>query len=260
VNEIEIIDTNADNICDHGLCGFKNIKQEGYKRKTDWLKKRFSEGIRFKILHTAKEGFVGMIEYIPGRYTWRAVEAKGYMVIHCLFILYKKYQGKGYGSLLIEECLKDAKKQKMNGVVVVTRNGPWLAKKELFLKKGFELVDKAPPDFELLVKKIKKSAHSPRFRGDWGERLSQYSKGLNIIRSDQCPYLEKWVKEISETTQEIYGLKAKIVELKTCKDAQNAPSAYGTFSIIYKGKLVAVHPISNKRFVNIMNKELKEIP
>jgi N-acetylglutamate synthase-like GNAT family acetyltransferase len=191
VNEIEIVDTNADNICDYGFCGIKNIKQEGYKRKTDWLRKRFSEGMRFKILHSAQEGFVGMIEYITGRYAWRAVEAKGYMVIHCLFILYKRYQGKGYGSLLIEECLQDAKKEKMNGVAVVTRKGPWLAKKELFLKNGFELVDKAPPDFELLVKKIKENVHSPKFRGDWRERLNQYSKGLTIIRSDQCPYLEK---------------------------------------------------------------------
>jgi GNAT superfamily N-acetyltransferase len=254
MDEIEIIDTNKDNICNYGFCGFKNNKREGYKRKTDWLRKRFTEGMRFKILHSAKEGFVGMIEYIPGRHAWRAVEAKGYMVIHCLFILYKKYQGRGYGSHLVEECLKDAKKEKMNGVAVVTRKKPWLAKKELFLKNGFELVDKAPPDFELLVKRLKKSTNLPKFRGDWRERLSQYSKGLTIIRSDQCPYVEKMVKEISETAKERYGLKAKIVELKNCKDAQNAPSAYGTFSIVFNGKLLADHPISNKRFMNIMDK------
>jgi GNAT superfamily N-acetyltransferase len=257
VEEIEIIDTNPDNICDYGFCGIKNIKQEGYKRKTEWLRQRFSEGLRFKVLHSAKEGSVGIIEYIPGRNTWRAVEAKGYMVIHCLFILLKKYQTKGYGSLLIKECIKDAKKEKMNGVAVITRKGPWMAKKELFLKNGFELVDEAPPDFELLVKKIKQNAQSPKFKGDWKERLRHYGKHLTIIRSDQCPYLEKWVKEISKTAQEMYGLKAKIVELKTCKDAQSAPSAYGTFSIVYNGKLLANHPISNKRFMNIMNKVIK---
>ncbi len=260
MNEIEIIDTNAGNIYDYGFCGFKNSEQEGYKRKIDWLRQRFPEGMRFKVLNSVNDDSVGIIEYIPGRYAWRAVEAKGFMVIHCLFILYKKYQRKGYGSLLIEECIKDAKKEKMNGIAVVTRKGPWMAKKELFLKNGFEVVEKAPPDFELLVNKIKKSAHSPKFRGGWRERMSRYGKGLTIIRSDQCPYLEKWVKEISETAQEKYGLKAKIVELVTCKDAQNAPSAYGTFSIVYNGKLLAVHPISNKRFTNIMNKEAKEIP
>ena len=257
MDEIEIIDTNPDNICDYGFCGIKNVKQEGYKRKTNWLRQRFSEGMRFKILHSAQEGSVGMIEYIPGKYAWRAAEAKGYMVIHCLFILYKKYQGKGYGSLLIEECIKDAKKEKMNGVVVVTRKGPWMAKNELFLKNGFELVDEAPPDFELLVKKIKKRAPSPNFRGDWRERLNRYSKGLTIIRSDQCPYITKSVKEITETAEKRYGITPNVVELKNCKDAQSAPSAFAVFGIIYDGKLVADHPISNTRFMNIMNKEVE---
>ncbi len=86
--------------------------------------------------------------------------------------------------------------------------------------------------------------------------MSQYNKGLTIIRSDQCPYLEKWINEISETAQKNFGLKAKIVELKTYKDAQNAPSAFAVFSLIYNGKLLVDHPISNKRFMNIMSKEL----
>ena len=257
MNEIEIIDTNADNICDFGFCGYKNIKQEGYKRKTDWLKQRFSEGMKFKVLYSAKYGSIGFIEYIPGEYTWRAVEANGYMVIHCIMILPRKYKEKGYGSLLLEECIKDAKKEKMHGVAVVTRKGPWMAGKKLFLKNGFEVIDEGPPDFELYVKKFKKNALSPKFKGDWKKGLSQYGKDLTIIRSDQCPYIAKSVKDISETAQKKYGIKVKIIELKDCKEAQNAPSAYAIFSIAYNGKLLADHPISNKRFMNIMDKELK---
>ena len=82
MRKIEIIDTNADNICEYSFCTYKNIKREGYKRKIDWLKRRFSEGMKFRVLHSASEGAVGFIEYIPGEYTWRAVEASGYMVIH----------------------------------------------------------------------------------------------------------------------------------------------------------------------------------
>ena len=155
IREIEIIDTNPDNVCDYGFCGYKSIKQEGYKRKIDWLKKRFSEGMMFKILHSAKEGSVGAIEYVPGKYAWRAVEADGYMVIHCIFIIPKKLKGKGYGSLLVEECLKNAKKGKMHGVAVVTRKGTWMAGKDLFLKNVFEVVDEAQQDFELVAKKFK---------------------------------------------------------------------------------------------------------
>ncbi len=257
MGKIEIIDTNADNICEYGFCGYKSIKQEGYKRKTDWLKKRFSEGLKFKVLYSAKEGAVGFIEYIPGKYTWRAVEANGYMVVHCMMVNYKKYRGKGYGTLMLKECLKDAKKKNMHGVAVVTRKGTWMAGKELFVKNGFEIIEETPPDFELLVKKFKKDTPSPKFKGDWDKRLKSYSSSLTIIRSDQCPYVAKSVKEICETAQKDYGIKPKVIELKSCKESQNVPSAYAIFSIIYNGELVADHPLSNTRFKNIMNKILR---
>lgn len=255
IRGIQIVDTNADNICDYPLCGYKNIKQEGYKRKTDWLKRRFKEGMKVKVLHSPQDGSVGMIEYVPGEHTWRAVDAEGYMLIHCIFIMPRKLKSKGYGSLMVDECLKDARKQKMHGVAVVTRKGTWMAGKELFLKNGFEVVDTAPPDFELLVKKFKKSAPLPKFKGDWDKRLRKYDKGLTIIRSDQCPYAVKAVREISETAHKTYGITPRVVELRSSREAQNAPSPFGVFSLILDGKLVADHPISNTRFVNIMNKE-----
>ena len=89
-----------------------------------------------------------------------------------------------------------------------------MAGKEIFVKKGFEVVDKAPPDFELLVKKFDKNAPTPKFKGDWEKSLSRYGKGLTIIRADQCPYSVKNVKEIKETAEKIYGIKPNIVDLK----------------------------------------------
>jgi hypothetical protein len=44
----------------------------------------------------------------------------------------------------------------MCGVAVVTRKGPFMAGKELFVKNGVVAVDTALPDFELLVKKFNK--------------------------------------------------------------------------------------------------------
>jgi len=257
LEKMEIIDANSDDIAEYGFCGYKNIKKEGYRKKLEWLKKRFSEGMKFKVLCSPKEGSVGAIEYIPGEYAWRAMEAEGYMVIHCMIIMKRKYKGKGYGALLLKECIKDAKKEKMHGVAVVTRKGTWMVGSQLFLKEGFEVVDKAPPDFELLVKKFKKNAPSPKFKGDWDKRLARYRKGLTIITSDQCPYNDKAVREISETAQKKYRIKPKIIQLKNHKEAQKAPSAFAIFGITYNGKLVADHTISNKRFMNIMEKEVK---
>ncbi len=258
MERIKIVNTNAGNILEYGVCGYKNIKRAGYPEKIEWLKRRFPEGMKIKTLYSDNDGTQGMIEYIPGEYCWRPVEASGYMFIHCIFVGFKRaYKGKGYGSLLVDECLKDAKKENLYGVAVVTRKGSFMVGKELFVKNGFEIVDTAPPDFELLVKKFNKDTPTPKFKGDWQKRLNQYGKGLTIIRADQCPYTVKNVKEISDTAEKEYGIKPKIVELKNCEEAQNSPCAFGTFCIIYNGKVIADHPISNKRFINIMNKVLK---
>jgi hypothetical protein len=177
------------------------------------------------------------------------------MFIHCLFVGFKRaYKGKGYASLLLDECLKDAEGENMSGTAVVARKGSFMVGKEIFEKKGFTVVDKAPPDFELLAKKIDRNAPDPKFKGNPRERLTKYGTGLTVIRAAQCPYTVKNVNEISETAQKEYGIKPQIIELKNYKEAQDSPCAFGTFCIVFNGKIIAEHPISNKRFMNIMNK------
>ncbi len=56
MREYEIVDTNADNIGGCGICGRKPGKTEGHRRKCDWLKKHYAEGLRFKVLHSRQFG------------------------------------------------------------------------------------------------------------------------------------------------------------------------------------------------------------
>ena len=200
-----------------------------------------------------------MIEYIPGQYCWRPVQAKDYMFIHCLFVGFrKKYKNKGYGSLMIEECIKDSKKQNFKGVAVVTRKGSFMSDKDIFVKNNFQVVDSAPPDFELLVHKFTEDVPDPKFNNNWTENQKQYGDGLVIIRADQCTYTVKNVNEIVEIARKEYGIEPKLVNLKVHKEAQNSPCPFGTFCILYKGKAVAHHPISKRRFMNIMSKEVDQ--
>ena len=194
-----------------------------------------------------------MIEYIPGEYAWRAVNAQGYMFIHCLMINKREFKGKGYGAKLLEHCIADAGKAKMLGVAVMTSAGTWMASKDLFLAHGFEIVDSAPPRFDLLVLKFQKNAPYPSFNRLAGKIEAKYKKGLTIFWSDQCPYTRKSVKDITEAADKI-GIKAKTVEVNNCRDAQNMPNAYGTYCMIYNGKIIADHPVSRARFLNIMKK------
>lgn len=257
MDDIKIIDTNSVNILDHGVCGYKNIKTPGFPEKIEWVKERFREGMKIKTLYSENGGTQGMIEYIPGEYCWRPVEASGYMFIHCVFVGFKKtYKGKGYASLLLDECEKDAKKENMHGVAVVTRKGSFMVGKEIFLKRGYQVVDSAPSDFDLLVKRYDRDAPLTKFKWNQDVWLKRYSKGLTIIRAYQCPYTVKNVNEIGETAENIFGLKPNIIELKSYKEAQNSPCAFGVFCILYEGNVIAEHPISNTRFNNIMKKIL----
>lgn len=249
-DDIKIIDFTPSNIADYGVCGYKDVKKHlELRRKIDWYKEYYPKGLRIKGLFLKSGGYQGMIEYIPGKYAHRPVNADGYMFIHCVFVGFKKeFKGKGYATLLLLECIKEAKTAKMDGVAVVTRKGSFMAKRDIFIKHGFESVDKTKPDFELLVLKFDGKAKNPSFR-----KLApkDYSDGLTIFRSAQCPYSVKNVDAIMKTAEKM-KIKANLVDIKDVKDVQNVPCAFGTFCIVKDGEVISHHPISNTRFENII--------
>jgi hypothetical protein len=163
------------------------------------------------------------------------------------------HKNKGYATQLLDICEEDARKSDKSGVCIVTRKGSFMIGKEIFLKRGYEVVDEAPPDFELLVKRFKADAPPPHFTIN-EHAMSAYQDGLTIIRADQCPYTVKNVAEIVQAAEEKYGLKPKVVTLTDYKQAQKSPGAFGIFCVIYNGEIVAHHPISSTRFTNIMDK------
>lgn len=242
--DFEIIDLTPENITEYGVCGYKDIdKHLELQRKVDWIKKYYPKGLRIKAIILKSGGYQGMIEYIPGQYAHRPVNAADYMFIHCIFVGFKKeHKGKGYASLLIEQCISDAQKKNMKGVAVVTRKGSFMAKKDIFIKHHFTLVDNAEPDFELLTFKFDKQAIDPKFAN---HSVKNFSKGLVITRSPQCPYSVKNVKAIINTARSM-NLKPHLIELDDAESVQKSPCAFGTFCILNEGEILSHHPISHK--------------
>lgn len=249
-SEIQIIDLTPDNIADFGVCGYKDVgKHLELRRKIEWFAKYYPKGLRIKALISETGGYQGMLEYIPGEYAHRPVSADGYMFIHCIFVGFKnEFKGKGYASLLLKECIDETKKANKKGVAVVTRDGAFMAKKDVFLKKGFIPVDRAEPDFELLVLKFRPEFEDPKFKE---MSLEEYSKGLTILRSPQCPYSVKNVDAIIQTAKNM-NLDVRLIELDDAESAQRSPCAFGTFCIVNDGVILSHHPISNARFQNII--------
>ncbi len=258
MNDTEIMDLTPENIAEYGVCGYKDVEKHlELRKKIQWFKSYYPKGLRIKAVLSKKGGYQGMIEYIPGEYAHRPVDAEGYMFIHCIFVGFKKeFKGKGYASLLIGECVNDAKNNDMLGVAVVTREGSFMASKDIFLKKGFQVVDSAKPDFDLLVKKFNEASKNPKFKSNITNKLKKYQNGLYVLRSPQCPYTEKNVNAILESAKNKFNLKPTLVDLQDSTTVQDTPCAFGTFCIVYNGEIISHHPISNTRFENIMKKKI----
>jgi GNAT superfamily N-acetyltransferase len=249
-----LVDVDAANFDALPCCGIKNPTHPGRQEKRCWLRANAEFGLRAKALLAPDGRPAGYIEYIPGEFAWRGVDAGGYMFVHCIWIYSRQHQRKGWGRLMLEACLDDTKQAGRNGVAVMARQGPWLADRRLFLATGFEPVDTAPPDYDLLVRKFNKGAANPAFKVGWDRKLAQYGRGLTIIRSSQCPHIAKFAADIAETGKKEYRIEPAIVDLECPGDAQNAPTPYAIFALIHNGQLLADHQISRTRFRNIMNK------
>ncbi len=241
---VELIEVTADNVDKTGFfCRMSKAKTPGNRAKLAWIKERFPEGMGLKIIG---EGGRGYIEYIPGEYAWRVVDAKGYMFIHCIWVVGKS-KNRGCGSYLLEHCLADAHRQGSEGVAVVTTEAVWLPSRGLFEKHGFELVDEAPPGFQLMVKRFGR-ARKPRFPSNWEERCLEFGKGLTVVTTAQCPYSDDAVKGICAAAAK-HGLQTRVVSFETREEMlERSPSAFGVFGVVLDGKLFSYHYLIEKEF------------
>ena len=237
MTQLQLMDVTLDNVDKEGFfCYMSKRKTEGYKRKLGWVKERLAEGMRIKIALKDSRSF---IEYIPGERCWRAIEADGYMVVHCIWVVGKKRHGQGHGSFLLNECIRDAKENGMKGVCTVTSDDTWVAERGLFEKNGFESVEAEPP-FDLMVKRFG-DAPLPKFAGNWDEKAKQFGEGITVLRTDQCPYIEDATNIIIGTADEL-GIRSKVVEIRSRKELlEKSPYPYGTFAIVLDGKPFSYH-------------------
>ncbi len=244
-----MVEVTPGTIAEHpGAICFINPKHPLFGRKVEWFAERFREGLRIKLLYLHGEKRpAGFIEYVPGEFCWRAVQAKGYMFIHCLWTTGKKYQHLGLGSLLLQEAEKGARG--MLGIAAVASDGSFMAGREIFLKNGYVVAAEAGKE-QLLVKRFRMGA--PPALNDWRAELAKH-KGLSIVFSKQCPWVARFIEE-SRPVFAKSGLRPEIRELETAAQAQRAPSLYGVFSLIHNGRLLADRYISTTRLANILKK------
>ncbi len=250
MNQPSIINITAGTVDKLGFfCAMSKKKAPGYLAKKQWLKERFAEGLHIKMLELPQRG---MIEYLPGEHAWRPVNAEGYMFIHCLWVVGQS-KGKGLSSFLLQQAEDDARKEGKLGVAMATSEAVWLAGSRALERRGYECVDEAPPSFKLMVKRFGE-APAPSFAGNWEKKAKKFGKGFTVLTTPQCPYIPDAAWMVQEAAMEL-ELPCQIVELKSAKEIrQYCPSAYGTFSIVFDGKLFSYHYLLKKDILDRFGK------
>lgn len=260
--DFQIIDITKENMEEYDLfCQKSRHKEPGYQNKLQWMTERLEEGLKLKLLRVNERGRFtsrGFIEYVPGDYTWRGIKAPGWMVIHCIWVV-GKHKKKGYGTKLLEHCLKDA--EKMKGVVVMTnQKGHWLPKEDLFIKNGFEKVDDFPPTFELYVKRFSEKATDPSFYDCPPEKIAAYDKGITIFYTYQCPYYYNMIEQVKEFGEKL-SIPVKTKLLTTPKEAQqNGIHPNGIFFVVLNGKILTYERTTPRQLKKFFKRRGVEVP
>ena len=233
---IEIIDVNPSNVDEVGFfCAMSKPDLIGHQEKLAWVKERFSEGLRIKIIQGGGRGF---IEYMPGKMAWRGIEAPGYMVIHCLWVV-GKAKGKGSGKALLNECIRDARQAGMHGVAVVTAcRQTGFVDTDFFSHNGFHVVESVG-GVDLAVLKFDLAATDPHFTHDLRKKAKALGNGLTVVSSPQCPYTYEGAQQIVELAH-TNKIPVRSLRLNTLAQLRHtSPSPYASFDIAYDGEVIS---------------------
>ena len=248
---VEIVSVDEESVAQQGFfCRKSKMKTEGNHRKLAWAADAFRNGLGIDIIYEDGRS-VGFVEYARGENAWRAVHAPGWLVIHCIWVV-GRAKGKGYGAALLDRVEAKADELDCAGVAMVTSRGVWLAGQELLLAHGYETVDEAPPEFQLLTKPLD-GASEPRFPTNWTDRAAAFGDGLTVATTGQCPYLDDAERAISSGAEKL-GVPVAIVRLETADEVQRlSPSAFGVFGVVLDGELLSYHYLLEKDLIALLS-------
>lgn len=247
---MSIIELNKDNIeKEHICCALSDKKGENcVSNKKTWLKEQFEKGLVFKKLDERAKVF---IEYIPAENAYAPIKADNYMYINCFWVS-GKFKNQGYGNMLLDECISDAKTKNKSGLVVLSskKKMPFLSDPKYLKYKGFKICDTCDPYYELLYLPFEETAIVPKFADS--VKIDEIEQGgIVLYYTNQCPHTEKYAYLIRDAAIE-HNLKFTLIQIKTAKQAQNAPKPFTTYSLFVGHKFVTNEILTQKKFLKLV--------
>ncbi len=229
---INLDEKNIDN--EHICCAIGDQKhQEGVEKKKEWIKSKLKDGHVFRKLNARGKIF---IEYEPLETSWISVDGKNYMYIYCLWVS-GSFKGKGIGKELLEYAIEDAKNKKMNGIctIVTKKKKPFIGDKKFFEHFNFKVVDEVN-DYELLALQFNDKT-PPKFCEN-AKKMKIKEKDFTIYYSNECPYVEYEIKELSDYANK-NNIKINFIKIDSLEKAKNAPCIINNWANFYNGEFLS---------------------
>ena len=231
----EYINLNEENIDnEHICCAIGDKKhQVGVDKKKEWIKSKLKDGHIFRKLNARGKIF---IEYEPIETAWVPINGKNYEYIYCLWVA-GSFKGNGIGKELLEYAINDAKEKNMSGIctIVSKKKKPFIGEKKFFEHYKFEVVDSIN-DYELLALRFDDN-ETPKFN-ETAKRMKIDSQDFTIYYSNECPYVEYEVKELSDYAQK-NKIKINFIKVDSLESAKNVPCIFNNWANFYKGKFIS---------------------
>lgn len=231
---------------EHLCCAMSDKKcQTGVNAKRTMIKNKLDEGYVFNKLDAKGKVFT---DYCPVEISLLPVHADGYMAINCFWVS-GQYAKQGHAKALLQQCIEDSRKS--HGIIVISsdKKRPYLSDKAFFQHFGFEVCDKAPPYFELLVYKNSPEAPTPHFFVSAKSNRITNKKGFFIFYSEQCPFTDYYINTVFKNLAQEYGIPFESKKMVSRNEIQQLPTANNINSVFLDGEFIT-HEIMGPAKIN----------
>lgn len=246
----DFINLSEENLADEHLCCIIRSKKlhSGIEAKRQWLSDRLKEGHVFRKLNV--KGCV-FIEYAPLETAWVPIIGDNYYYVYCLWVSGSP-KGNGYGKLLMEYCLADAKAKGKSGVCMLgaKKQKSWLSDQSFAKRFGFEVVDTTDHGYELLA--LSYDGTTPKFAQNVKSQEIK-SQELTIYYDMQCPYVYQnieMIKQYCETNK----VPVLLIQVDTLQKAKELPCVFNNWAVFYKGAFETVNLLDTAYLERILKK------
>ena len=110
-----------------------------------------------------------------------------------------------------------------------------MGEKKFFEHFGFEVVD-VISDYELMALKFEES-ETPKFNSS-ARAMKIDNQDFTIYYSNECPYVEYEVKELSDFAKE-KNIKLNIIKIDSLEKAKNVPCIFNNWANFYNGEFIS---------------------